>query len=257
MIVDLLFLAVLLISGIIALFRGLIREVLSILGLVGGVAAAYFGGPMLSPVMGGWLGVPGTLPEGQDMPKLFDILPYDIVANALSYGAVFIVVVIMLSVLSHFIAEGAKSIGLGPIDRTLGFIFGLVRGLLLLGILYLPVHFFIDQDTKDSWFKDSKSHFYLEKISGKLAQYIPSTAVEDAQENIDAVQEVDQTRKKLEDINLLKRKDESVPLKNTAEPSQNTQGYDQEFRGQMNDLIEQKNAAPPPSDSLKKPNYNE
>ena len=57
MIVDILVLAVLLISALIAFLRGFIREVLTITGVVGGLAAAYFGGPLLAPLMRGWLGV--------------------------------------------------------------------------------------------------------------------------------------------------------------------------------------------------------
>ena len=51
MILDILVTAVLLVSAIIAFFRGLILEVLTILGVVGGLAAAYFGGPIFSPTV--------------------------------------------------------------------------------------------------------------------------------------------------------------------------------------------------------------
>jgi membrane protein required for colicin V production len=247
MIVDLLVLAALLISAIIAFFRGFIREILTIGAFVGGALAAYVGGPLLSPLMSQWIGVPDPLPEGQKMPHLFDIVPYDILADALSYGALFIVVVIALSVLSHFTAEAARSIGLGPIDRTLGFIFGVARAVLLLGILYLPVHFFIDQDTKEAWFQNSKTHFYVETVSKTIAHYIPNSTVEDVQGNIDKAEELDQTRKKLQEINLLKG-NEALEQNGLTEPApekpKDTHGYDQEFRGQMNELFEQKTQNP-------------
>src|SRR5690606_40587932 len=110
-------------------------------------------------------------------------------------GAIFILVVIMLSVFSHFLAEAAKSIGLGAVDRTLGFIFGLLRGVVLLGLLYLPVHLFIDKEAKESWFSGSKTHFYLERVSGAMAAYIPSSDVEAAEKKIEAMEEVSETRK--------------------------------------------------------------
>lgn len=247
MIVDILVLAALLISALIAFFRGFIREILTIGGVVGGALAAYVGGPMLNPLMSGWIGVPEVVPEGEAMPMLFDVLPYNIVADVLSYGAIFIVVVIVLSVLSHFMAEGARSLGLGPIDRTLGFIFGVARAVLLLGILYLPVHFFIDQDTKDAWFKNSKTHFYVETVSKTIAHYIPNSTVEDVQGNIDKAEELDQTRKKLQEINLLKGNEAPAPgglTTPTPETTKDSHGYDQEFRGQMNELIEQKIQTP-------------
>lgn len=232
MIVDILVLAVLLISALIAFLRGFIREVLTITGVVGGLVAAYLCGPFLQPHMRAWLNV-----QGEEEPeRLLGVLPYDIVADALSYGAVFIVVVIMLSILSHFLAEGAKNIGLGAIDRTLGFVFGLVRGIILLGLLYLPVYLFVDASAKQNWFENSKTHFYLEKTAGIMAEFIPSDAVEDAEKELDKAGQISETRKRLEDINLLKKEDE-MQKQNSDEKED---GYTDEMRQQMDQLFDQK-----------------
>lgn len=236
MIVDILVLVVLLISALIAFLRGVIREILTITGVVGGLVAAYFGGPLLAPHMHGWLGVE----EGVEPERLFGILPYDIVADALSYGAIFIIVVIVLSVLSHFLAEGARSVGLGAVDRSLGFVFGLLRGIVLLGLLYLPVHLFIDQDSKDAWFGSSKTHFYLERVASAMAEFIPEDAVEEAEKNIQEIEKTSETRKKLEEIDLLKRDGEQSPPEQDAPPSQDSEGYNEEFRQQMDELFEDK-----------------
>ncbi len=240
MIVDILVLAVLLISALIAFLRGFIREILTVTGVIGGLAAAYAGGPLLIPHMRGWLGVK----EGEEPGKLFDIVPYDIVADALAYGAIFIVVVILLSVASHFLAEGARNLGLGAVDRTLGFVFGLARGVLLLGLFYLPVHFFIDKDTKEAWFSTSRTHFYLEKTAEVLAELVPSSAVEGVEKSLD---EASGTRKKLEDINLLKKEGKDGAAPEGAAPGSGEaekQGYTPEFRQQMDELFEQKEASP-------------
>jgi len=44
------------------------------------------------------------------------------------------------------LAEGAKSMGLGAVDRTFGVIFGLVRGVVLLSLLYLPVYLLVEKN---------------------------------------------------------------------------------------------------------------
>lgn len=235
MIVDILVIAVLLISALIAFLRGVIREILTITGVVGGLAAAYFGGPLLQPHMRGWFGVE----DGVEPERLFGILPYDIVADALSYGAIFIIVVIILSVLSHFLAEGARSVGLGAVDRSLGFVFGLLRGIVLLGLLYLPVHLFIDQDSKDAWFSNSRTHFYLERVSSAMAEFIPEDAVEEAGKNIEQIEETSKTRQRLEDIDLLKR-DGETPAQPAQAPDENNDGYSEEFRQKMDELFEDK-----------------
>ncbi|MCC6598717.1 MAG: CvpA family protein [Alphaproteobacteria bacterium] len=233
MVVDLIVVAVLLISALISFLRGFIREILTIAGVAGGLAAAYFGGPLLIPTMRGWFGVQ----EDEEPGKLFDVLPYDIVADVLSYGLIFIVVVVILSILSHFLAEGAKHIGLGAVDRTLGFVFGLLRGVLLLGLLYLPVHFFIDKDSKESWFSGSQTHFYIERVSEKMAAMVPSSAVEGMEKSIE---EGSQTRQQLENINLLKKDSQGKDARTEGSEGEAKQGYTEEFRDKMDDLFKEK-----------------
>lgn len=234
MIVDILVLAVLLISALIAFLRGFIREVLTIAGVVGGLAAAYFGGPLLAPVVSGWFGVE----EGVEPERLFGVLPYDIVADVVAYGSIFIIVVITLSILSHVLAEVAQNIGLGAIDRTLGFIFGALRGVVLLGLLYLPVHLFIDDTAKNSWFENSRTHFYIERTSEALTSFLPEDAEEKAEEGLKKVEEMSNTKKKLEDLNILNSGKNTPTIKN--EELQEPQGYDEDFRDKMDELFEEK-----------------
>jgi hypothetical protein len=113
MIIDILVLLVLALSALIAFLRGFIREVLTIFGVLGGMVAAYYAGPMLLPLMEGWLGVD---PAAEDPQKLFDIIPYTYVAAFLAYGSIFVIVVVILSIISHMIAEAVKSVGLGAVD---------------------------------------------------------------------------------------------------------------------------------------------
>src|SRR5262245_52800376 len=105
MIADIIVAAVLLISAAISFMRGLIREVLTIVGIIGGLAAAYFFGAQAAAPVKEWLGVePDVQPE-----KLFGIIPFDILGDALAYGGIFIAVVVFLSIATHFLAEGARA----------------------------------------------------------------------------------------------------------------------------------------------------
>lgn len=272
MIVDVIVIAVLLVSALISFLRGVIREILTIAGVVGGSVAAYFGGPVFSPFMREWVAsfgesgaVEATAEAGAkgaeaaaEAGKLFGVLPYDVVGDVMAYGMVFIVVVGALSVLSHFLAEAAKSIGLGPVDRTLGFVFGLARGVLLLGLVYWPISLVITDDAlKEQWFGDSKTHFYLEKTSQVIAGVFPQSALDEASRGIEAVSEADKTRRKLEEINLLKgsgapkagagaetpsqegmRSAEPDAAPSTGAPSTPSKdGYTEEFRDQMDHLF--------------------
>ncbi len=227
MIVDIFVLIVVLASVIIAFLRGFIREVLTVFGIGGGIAASYVMSPLLIPSMRGWLGVS----EEADAAKLFDIVSYTLLADILSYGAVLIAFVVILSIISHFIAEFAKNLGLGALDRTLGVVFGLIRAAFVLGLMYLPFFYLAGDEQKDEWFKDSKTQIYLEISSSWIDGFIPKEVADNVVEGVETVKDVSETRKKLEDMDLLKREsgNKSTPKKD---------GYSPEFRKDMDKLFE-------------------
>ncbi len=238
MIFDILVLAALLISAVIAFFRGFIREILTILGVVGGLAAAYFGGPALSPVVRGWFGDGGNEGEGDTAARLFGLIPYDMAADAISYGAIFIVVVIVLSVASHLLSGWAKAIGLGAVDRTFGVIFGLVRAVVILALLYLPVSLFFDRETRDGWFGDSRTYVYVDTTAGWMLALVPDSwrtqAQTAAEETADDA--VRTTREKLQEMDILGGG--QTPA--LAPRDQNdTGGYETDQRRDLNALIEE------------------
>jgi len=238
MILDIFVLVVLLISAGIAFMRGFIREVLTIAGVLGGLAAAYFGAPLLIPTMEGWLGVV----EGQEVGRLFGVLPFDVLAMGLSYALIFVVVVVILSVISHFLAEGVKSMGLGAIDRTLGFIFGIVRGVIVLGLLYLPLHLFLAQEAKDEWFGSSKTHVFVEGTATFFAKFV-------SQEGQDIVQE--KGHGLLDKANQFQETREVIDAVEGAGASA-ADGYDEEFRQEMDALFEREG-----DPAQRQPQYNE
>lgn len=246
MIADIIVGVVLLVSSIIAFLRGFIREVLTIIGVVGALAAAYFGGPILAPIFEGWFGVNA---DSDDVQKLFGVLPMSLLADVSAYSSIFIIVVITLSLSSHLLAEAAKTVGLGPLDRTLGVLFGLLRGVILISILYMPLYLLNDEKTKEVLFQDSHTHIYLENIAQYSVQYLPQSAqnaIGNDSMDVEAIKET--TRENLETIDLLKKDgltNEDVDriegaLGEAAE--QAVEGYTDEFRDNMQQLIEDADA---------------
>ncbi len=244
MLVDVFVILVLLVSVAISILRGFIREVLTILGLVGGALAAYIGGPLLVPVISGWLGVEEGAEEAQ---KLLGILPYETLAVILSYAAVFIIFVILLSILSHYIAEFVKNMGLGAVDRSLGAVFGLARGALVLGLLYLPVMYFVDDKQMEEdlpFLYESKSRVYLAATSEWIDGFLPKGSEEKAEDVKDSISEA---QKKLEEMNLLGDKAKKMG----EELNEKADGYSKESREGMDKLIEKT------FEKEKEPEYNE
>lgn len=242
MIFDAVVLVAVIISAIVAFLRGFIRECLTIIGVVGGLAGAYFGGPVLAPVMRGWLGVEG---DGEKAEKLFDIVPMTVVADVCAYGSIFLVVVILLSVVSHFLSGAVKAVGLGPIDRILGIAFGIGRAFLLMSLLYLPVYLLSGEDERKNWsfLEGSYSRPYVENGAEWIAGFLPEDTGKKAEDAADqAGEKMNETRQRLEDMEFIKdsvdhaktKLDEAGESVNGKDPT----GYDTDERQDLNKLIE-------------------
>lgn len=232
MIIDIVVALVVLCSALISFMRGFIREVLTIAGVVGGIVAAVFLGPTFAPVVRGWFGIG----QAGTQEKLFDIIPMEVVADVTTYGAIFVGIVIVLSVFSHFISGAAKAVGLGPVDRSLGVIFGVARGLALLGLFYLPFHLMMPDARKTDFFKDSQTHYFIEKIAMEMARYLPEG--DDVKRDTD-----DLIKKKLEEQELLggKVKEPEAELTATPLPDDKAKtpanGYKDEERQKLDKLF--------------------
>src|SRR5215510_3220792 len=101
------------ISLLIGAWRGLVREVVSILGwVIAFLAANLFAGP-LGPAM----------PEAIPSPEL---------RVAAAFVAVFVGALILASLAGLILSKVVKAVGLGGIDRLLGALFGAARGVLIL-----------------------------------------------------------------------------------------------------------------------------
>ncbi len=231
MIVDIAVIAALLISALIAFLRGFLREVLTIVGVVGGFFAALYGGPVFSGVIRSWMNV-----NEEDPGKLFDMIPYPLVADAIAYGSIFVFVVILLSVISYFASGFISSVGLGPVDRTLGVMFGIVRAILLLGLLYLPFHLLLDERTKEDLFAGSKTFFYVEWTAKKLGELLP----EDFSSKEKVEEAAEGTREKLQELEILGDKEaEQDSSNNKADNAgEDIEGYSEEQRRRLDELFE-------------------
>ncbi len=242
MIVDIIVGIVLFISALIAFVRGFIREVLTIAGVVGGLAAAYYAGPVLIPSFHEWLHVD---PDPEKVTKLMGAIPMNFVADGLAYLCVFLVVVVTISIASHFLAEGVQSIGLGAVDRTFGVIFGLGRGVFLLGLFYLLPYFMVSKETRDEYFSGSKSQFYLEQAAAYLAGFLPSNTDEALQDGAKAIEGASDTRDRLQELNLLKKLEDGIQTPTVNPPSAGETGYKEPFRDEMNDMFRKQQEAEP------------
>lgn len=249
MVFDIVVIATVLASAVIAFLRGFIREALTILGIVGGLAAAFLFGPVAAPIVRGWFGVgAGATDEAKETARLFDLIPYTIVADALCYGVIFIVIVVALSFISHALSEMVKSAGMGPVDRGLGVLFGIGRGIILLALMYLPIHLIIEDRLKDEWFKGSRTHAFISWTADGLAAAIPGikdgteSLAKDVKKAADGAKDAQDTREKLQGLNLLGKPqgdaEKTETEKNAPAKEESGTGYGAGQRQELENLIE-------------------
>lgn len=232
MIFDLVVLAVFFVSCLVAFLRGLIRETLTIIGLVGGLLAGWYIGPLLAPLVRGWLHA-----GRHDEPRyLFGVVPYTVLADALAYGSIFLIVVILLTIVSYMLSKSARAVGLGAVDRSLGVLFGMVRAVVLLGLLYLPVYMLIGDKDRESLFGDSRLRPHVETVSAWMSGFLPESWKTDAKDGKDKDAKDDTTRGKLEALEVLRPGNKDV--QSEAAPDAAAQpGYEDTERRDMQDLI--------------------
>jgi membrane protein required for colicin V production len=116
--VDFVVLAVVLVSGLLALSRGFVREVLGLSAWAGAAAFTYWGLPLARPQFARWISSPEWV-------------------SVATGAALFLGSLLVLMVVSGWVGGVVRGSPLGGVDRTLGLVFGLARGALLVVFTYI------------------------------------------------------------------------------------------------------------------------
>ncbi len=150
---DIILIVIMLISGFLAMVRGFTREVLSIFSwAMAAVAALYF------------------------TPRYYEVLlPYidkPSIAQIVFAAGVFIVTLIVVSLITFRISDKVLDSRVGALDRSLGFIFGLARGFLLVAIVFI-LFTAIAKDQPD-WVLNARSYPILQRTQVAIESLLPT-----------------------------------------------------------------------------------
>ena len=115
---DYVILGVLLASGLLGLMRGLLKEIFSLLAYILSFLAAVWWGPSL-------------------IPTLSRYIDQAVLTEGLAYFLIFIASLLLLGLLNKTLSALLDVTGLGSADRGLGFVFGILRGVVIVLILVL------------------------------------------------------------------------------------------------------------------------
>ena len=170
----------LLVSAVLAYVRGLVQEVLSVAGWIGATFATVYGFPYLKPFARQLTGI-------------------DIVADFGAGIVIFVVSLVLLSLFTRRISKVVKDSALGAVDRSLGFLFGLARGALIVVVAYIGLGMVYPEDEQPKWIHQARSMELIAPGASWLAALIP--------ENLSAITGADDKAKDGKDA---KRADQSA-----------------------------------------------
>jgi membrane protein required for colicin V production len=151
---DMILIAVMLISALLAMIRGFMREVLSITAwIVAAVVTLYSFSKLL--------------------PLAKTYFNNDIVAYAVVIGGTFVGTLLLVSVITVRFSDMVLDSRVGALDRTMGFLFGLARGLVIVVVAFLFFAWLVPDRSQPEWIRSAKSRVVLQGTGDWLMSMLP------------------------------------------------------------------------------------
>lgn len=163
-IVDGVVAGVVVISAILAYSRGLVREVLAIVGWAVAAAVAFVFAADAEPLI-------------KEIPIVRDLIGSSCELSILtSFAAVFGVALIIVAVFTPIFAGAVQRSAIGGIDQGMGFLFGVARGVLLVAVAFILYDRIVREDESMAIVTESKSRAIMASTQEKLEEMIPTEA---------------------------------------------------------------------------------
>lgn len=219
--VDILVALVLVVSAILAFSRGVVREVLGVGSWIGAAIATIFGFAPLKPYTR-------------------QLIEMELIADAVTGLVIFVVSLILLTLVSQFIASHIQRSRLGALDRSLGFLFGLVRGAVLLCLAYMLFIWAVSEPDRPPWVDQAFTMPYIREGAETIQAMVPENVeqkstetVENAADSLKKLREAERNVRETEE--KMKALSEPVPAE---QPDKAEQGYDKSERKALDSLTD-------------------
>jgi membrane protein required for colicin V production len=164
---DLIILGVLGLSTLLAFSRGFVKELLSILGWIGAViATVMFFGPARVHVR-----------QYIAEPLLADI--------ATGIG-IFVITLFLCGIVNHWLSGHVRSNGLGALDRSLGLVFGLVRGAVVICAAYILMAWALpNREERPDMVNEARTLPVVERGAAYILSLLPEDILKQGEEALD------------------------------------------------------------------------
>jgi membrane protein required for colicin V production len=153
-IIDPVVVAVVIMSATYATYRGFVSESLSIFAWAAAAFTTLFFGPRFAPYTR-------------------ELVSSPLLGVLLGYAVIFLVVLIPLSFVSYRFSETVKNSPVSTLDRALGFSFGVVRGLAIVGLAYIAFSYMISVRNQPDWIANARLLPVIQGSSEVLLSLVP------------------------------------------------------------------------------------
>ena len=151
---DFILIGVMLVSAVLAMVRGFMREVLSIAAWIIAAGATLYA-------------------YGKLLPFAKSYFNNDYVATGVVVGGTFLLTLIIFSIITVRFSDMILDSRVGALDRTLGFLFGLGRGLIIVVVAFLFFAWLVPPRTQPGWVANAKSRVVLQSTGDWLMSMLP------------------------------------------------------------------------------------
>ncbi|MFN5997927.1 MAG: CvpA family protein [Paracoccaceae bacterium] len=154
---------IIIVSAILAFSRGLVRELMAILGWIGAAIAAYYFAPGVQPLV-------------KELPIVGEFLSDSCELSVVAaFAGVFVIGLIVAALFTPLFSGAVQRSALGGIDQALGFLFGAARGVLLIAIAFI-VYDRVLSDQAIPMIDDSRTALVFANFQAQIDDNIPSDA---------------------------------------------------------------------------------
>src|SRR5271154_5892983 len=154
---DLGVLGVVFVSALLSMMRGFTREVLAIGSWAAAAAAAYYFHPYLLPYLSPYIHKP-------------------VVLQAVAAAIVFFATLIVVSLFTVRLSDAILDSKIGALDRSLGFLFGAVRGFLLAVVAFAIFNWLVGDKQQPPWVQTAKTRPILVDTADRIVALLPEDA---------------------------------------------------------------------------------
>ncbi|MFD1474631.1 CvpA family protein [Ancylobacter polymorphus] len=152
---DIILIAVMVVSGLLAMVRGFVREVFAIVSWVAAALVTLYAYP-------------------HALPFAKQYISNDTFAMAATVGSLFIITLLIVSIITVRISDLVLDSRIGALDRTLGFLFGLARGFLIMVVAFLFFNWLVQNEQgQPEWIRDARTKLVLQSAGDWLISILP------------------------------------------------------------------------------------